>query len=422
MPRPCGHLQLVIARRQEQADARRRLEQREVRELRTAEHHSDHARRERLAAPHDHPAEPRRLSPNPFAGRHAGTLRQAGAMDMPRRPLGPPALEVSRLSLGSWRTFERISRDDGLAVMRAAREAGINFLDDARYNDETGKAPIPTGYSEVLFGELFRAAGWQRDETIVCNKLWWEFWPDQSAAEELDGSLGRMGLDHIDVIYANVPPDALPLEQMVHDVAGLIAAGKARAWAIVNWPADQLLELSRTRASRGRAAAHLRAARLQPRPPLAGRGRRHAHRARGLWRTRRRVLRARGRRAQRQVRRRPSGGPGRWRTRPAHVRRRRDRRPFAQRCSLSDSRRLRPRLPWPSRCRTPPSRRCSSVRPRRRRSSRTSLRSSSRRASPPPTALTSLRSGRERQWTASGSWLGSQPVTMYRTRSPMFTP
>ncbi len=166
-------------------------------------------------------------------------------MDMPRRPLGSSELEVSRLSLGSWRTFERISKDAGLEVMRAAREAGINFLDDARYNDETGEAPIPTGYSEVLFGELFRAAGWQRDETIVCNKLWWEFWPDQSAAEELDGSLGRMGLDHIDVIYANVPPDGLPLEQLVHDVAGLIAAGKARAWAIVNWPADQLLALSR---------------------------------------------------------------------------------------------------------------------------------------------------------------------------------
>ncbi len=42
------------------------------------------------------------------------------------------------------------------------------------------------------------------------------------------------------------PPTRMPLEQMVHDVAGLIAAGKARAWAIVNWPADQLLELSRT--------------------------------------------------------------------------------------------------------------------------------------------------------------------------------
>ena len=68
-------------------------------------------------------------------------------------------------------------------MMRAAREAGIDFLDDARYNDETGDAPIPTGYSEVVFGELFRAAGWQRDEVVVANKLWWEFWPEQDAAE-----------------------------------------------------------------------------------------------------------------------------------------------------------------------------------------------------------------------------------------------
>jgi predicted oxidoreductase len=71
---------------------------------------------------------------------------------MERRPLGSSGLEVSRLSLGSWRTFERIPRDDGLAVMLAAREHGFNFLDDARYNDETGTAPIPSGYSEVLFG------------------------------------------------------------------------------------------------------------------------------------------------------------------------------------------------------------------------------------------------------------------------------
>jgi aryl-alcohol dehydrogenase-like predicted oxidoreductase len=165
-------------------------------------------------------------------------------MDMPHRPLGQSGLEVSRLSLGSWRTFERISKDAGLAVMKAAREAGINFLDDARYNDETGQAPIPTGYSEVLFGELFRGAGWAREHTIVCNKLWWEFWPEQSAAQELDESLGRMGLDHIDVIYANVPPESMSLDQMAHDVVDLITTGRARAWAIVNWPGDKLLELS----------------------------------------------------------------------------------------------------------------------------------------------------------------------------------
>src|SRR2546427_7437353 len=52
----------------------------------------------------------------------------------------------------------------------------------ARYDDETGEAPIPTGYSEVVFGELFRASGWKREEVVVSNKLWWEFWPEQSAA------------------------------------------------------------------------------------------------------------------------------------------------------------------------------------------------------------------------------------------------
>ncbi len=161
---------------------------------------------------------------------------------MESRRLGASDLEVSRLALGSWRTFERIGRDDGLAVMRAALQRGFTFLDDARYNDETGRAPIPTGYSEVLFGELFRAAGWDRASTIVSNKLWWEFWPEQDAAAELDGSLGRMRFDHIDLIYANPPPDGLPVGEMVAAVGRLLAGGKARAWGIVNWGAGQFME------------------------------------------------------------------------------------------------------------------------------------------------------------------------------------
>ena len=64
-------------------------------------------------------------------------------MDVARRSLGTSGIEVSRLALGSWRTFERISADDGLAVMRAARDAGITFLDDARYDDETGTRADP---------------------------------------------------------------------------------------------------------------------------------------------------------------------------------------------------------------------------------------------------------------------------------------
>jgi len=170
---------------------------------------------------------------------------------MERRPLGSSELEVSRLSLGSWRTFERIPREDALAVMRAAREHGFNFLDDARYNDETGLAPIPSGYSEILFGDLFRATGWDRDDTVVSNKLWWEFWPEQSAAAELDGSLTRMGFDQVDLIYANPPPDGLPIPDMVGAVADLIESGKARAWGIVNWDARPFAEATKAAADQG---------------------------------------------------------------------------------------------------------------------------------------------------------------------------
>jgi aryl-alcohol dehydrogenase-like predicted oxidoreductase len=159
---------------------------------------------------------------------------------MPSVPLGRSGIQVSRLALGSWRTYERIGRDQGIRVMQAAREAGISFLDDARYNDETGRAPLPTGYSEVVFGELFRAAGWHREDTVVSNKLWWEFWPGETPARELAGSLGRMGLDYVDLIYAEVPPDGVGLEDAVGMITGLIRAGMARAWGTLNWTPEQM--------------------------------------------------------------------------------------------------------------------------------------------------------------------------------------
>jgi aryl-alcohol dehydrogenase-like predicted oxidoreductase len=154
------------------------------------------------------------------------------------RPLGSAGMQVSALSLGSWRTYDRLPAETGVAIMRAARDEGINFFDDARYDDETGTAPMRTGYSEVLFGELFRGAGIRRDEAVVTNKLWWEFWPEQSAAAELDASLGRMRFEYVDVIYANPPPQGLSAADLVAEVGGLVASGKARAWGLVNWAAD----------------------------------------------------------------------------------------------------------------------------------------------------------------------------------------
>lgn len=159
---------------------------------------------------------------------------------LPSRPLGSSGLQVSLFALGSWRTFERIPREQGVAIMMAAREVGITFLDDARYNDETGTAPIPTGYSEVIFGELLRATGWERDEVVIANKLWWEFWPEQNARGELDASLARMELDHIDLIYSMQPPPGLAIADLVAQVATLISSGRATAWGIGNWTAADL--------------------------------------------------------------------------------------------------------------------------------------------------------------------------------------
>jgi aryl-alcohol dehydrogenase-like predicted oxidoreductase len=126
--------------------------------------------------------------------------------------------------------------------MRAAREAGIDLLDDARYDDETGTAPIPTGYSEIVFGELFRAAGWRREDVTVCNKLWWEHWPEEDAARELDGSLGRMGFDHVDLIYAIASPATLSVPEVVGEISGLIDSGRARAWGTGMWTSAQIAE------------------------------------------------------------------------------------------------------------------------------------------------------------------------------------
>jgi L-glyceraldehyde 3-phosphate reductase len=162
---------------------------------------------------------------------------------LPHRALGASGIDVSVLSLGSWMTFEHMSRDEGVAVMRAARDAGIDFLDDARYDDRTGTAPIPTGYSEVVFGELFRESGWRREDAVVANKLWLEFWPDESPADELDASLVRMGFDYLDLVYCAPPPDGLALADLVDAVGALVAAGKTRAWGVLNWSPSLLRDV-----------------------------------------------------------------------------------------------------------------------------------------------------------------------------------
>jgi len=162
------------------------------------------------------------------------------AAALPRHRLGGSEIEVSRIALGSWRTFERMPRPDAERLLGYALERGIDFLDDARYDDETGNAPIPTGYSEVLFGQLLRAVGADPAALTISNKLWWEFWPGQDAIGELEASLERMGLDRLGLLYSSTLPAELPVPVAVDQIAAVLATGRVGAWAVVNWSAGDL--------------------------------------------------------------------------------------------------------------------------------------------------------------------------------------
>jgi aryl-alcohol dehydrogenase-like predicted oxidoreductase len=115
-------------------------------------------------------------------------------------------------------------------------------LDDARYNDRTGTAPMKTGYSEVLFGRLLRKGGWNRADLVIANKLWYEFYPEQNPEEELDGSLSRLQMDYLDLVYCAPPPAGLTVTDMVKQMDNLIKTGKLRCWGILNWSVAQIEE------------------------------------------------------------------------------------------------------------------------------------------------------------------------------------
>jgi L-glyceraldehyde 3-phosphate reductase len=161
---------------------------------------------------------------------------------MEYRILGHSGQRVSAFSLGTWKTFEFMAESDALSVIKAAVDAGIDFLDDARYDDVTGTAPFATGYSEVVFGNLLRAGGFDRDKLFVSNRLWFEFYPEETLEAEVDGSLSRIGIDHFDLVFCFLPPENLEANVLVEQLAALIDTGKVRYWASANWSTEFLAE------------------------------------------------------------------------------------------------------------------------------------------------------------------------------------
>jgi aryl-alcohol dehydrogenase-like predicted oxidoreductase len=150
---------------------------------------------------------------------------------MHKRKLGRQGLEVSALGLGCMgMSFAYGHPDDNesLRVLRRALELGISFWDTAELY-----GPFS---NEELLGRLLKEVPRQR--VTIATKFAWRFGPhgeqvalDGSPAHvrrSLEGSLKRLGTDHVDLYYQHRLDPKVPVEETVGALAELVREGKVR--------------------------------------------------------------------------------------------------------------------------------------------------------------------------------------------------
>ena len=162
---------------------------------------------------------------------------------MPYRRLGRAGLQVSAFSFGSWVTFGD-QLDTGLAkdCLAAAREAGVNFFDNAE--------AYAGGESETIMGKAIAELGWERHSYVISTKVYWGIHGDminmrqtlnrKYLMQAIDGSLQRLGLDFVDLLYCHRPDPKTPIEETVWAMSDIVAAGKALYWGTSEWAADEI--------------------------------------------------------------------------------------------------------------------------------------------------------------------------------------
>ena len=164
---------------------------------------------------------------------------------MQYRRLGRSGLQVSELSLGSWVTYHnQVDVKAATEMLAAAMDAGINFFDNAE--------AYALGRSEVVMGAAFKALKWPRLDYVVSTKFFWGLDREGPAANRrdtlnrkylmhaIDGSLARLGLDHIDLVYCHRPDPHTPIEETVWAMSDMITRGKALYWGTSEWSAADI--------------------------------------------------------------------------------------------------------------------------------------------------------------------------------------
>jgi len=163
--------------------------------------------------------------------------------------LGATGLVVSELCLGTMTFGDRPSRFSAIAgldqaastaLVRQAFDAGINFLDTANI--------YTIGQSETFTGKALKELGIARSDVIVATKATARMGegPNDGGANryhllrQIDASLDRLGLDHVDLYQIHAWDPVTPVEETLRALEDIVRSGRARYVGVSNWAAWQI--------------------------------------------------------------------------------------------------------------------------------------------------------------------------------------
>ncbi|MFD8162652.1 aldo/keto reductase [Streptomyces malaysiensis] len=175
---------------------------------------------------------------NAHAQTHTTAHASPGGVALPGTPV-----PLSRLVLGTMTFGDTVDRAGAAAMLDTALDAGVTGVDTA--NAYAG------GTTETILAELLPG---RRDRIVLATKAGMPH-PDagdhsplsaRGMRAALEGSLRRLGTDHVDLFYLHQPDRSTPLEETLGTVAEFLAEGKIRALGVSNYAAWQIAEITHT--------------------------------------------------------------------------------------------------------------------------------------------------------------------------------
>ncbi|HWX97842.1 MAG TPA: aldo/keto reductase [Solirubrobacteraceae bacterium] len=171
---------------------------------------------------------------------------------MQQRKLGATGISVSPLCLGAmmFGAWGNTDHDDSIAIIHAALDAGINFIDTADVYSR--------GESEEIVGKAL--AGGRRDAVVLATKLHGKMGEDANEygnsrrwiMREVENSLRRLKTDWIDLYQVHRPEPDTDIDETLGALSDLIAAGKVRCVGSSTFPAYMIVQAQWVAERRGR--------------------------------------------------------------------------------------------------------------------------------------------------------------------------